>query len=257
MPPASWQQRLHDNVARVRDEIAAACRRRDRDPATVHLVGVTKYVATEVLHALVAAGVTDIGESRAQQLTRRAAATGARLDWPEGPAAADESAPRYHMIGHLQRNKVNQLLPHARIIHSLDSARLAQALDRRAAELDAAVDVFIEVNVAGEQSKSGLAPDELAGLAAATVACPHLRLRGLMTMAPYDPDPETARPCFVRLRSLRDELLAAGTLPATCHHLSMGMSQDYAVAVEEGATFVRIGSALFAGLPTSDPREES
>jgi pyridoxal phosphate enzyme (YggS family) len=158
------------------------------------------------------------------------------------------------MIGHLQRNKIRTLLPHARIIHSLDSDRLAEALDRHAGELGAAVDVLLEVNIAGERSKTGVPPAAVAALAERVAGCPHLRLRGLMTLAPYHPEAEASRPHFAGLRALLSDLRARGAVGPDCVHLSMGMSQDYAVAVEEGATFVRVGSLLFAGLPGTDPR---
>jgi pyridoxal phosphate enzyme (YggS family) len=249
-----WQQQLRDNLARVRDSIAGACQRRGRDPRAVRLVAVTKYVAPPALREVLQAGVPDLGESHVQQLVARArACEPPRLDWPDlgEPASA---RPRWHMIGHLQRNKVKALLPYARIIHSLDSPRLAQVIEQQAAALDARVDVLIEVNVAGEASKTGIGPDSVPPLLEAVAACRHLCLRGLMTMAPYDPDPEAARPCFVRLRELLEHGRSVGLVGPECVHLSMGMSQDYAVAVEEGATLVRVGSALFEGLPSSDPR---
>jgi pyridoxal phosphate enzyme (YggS family) len=254
MADMDWRQRLRHNVARVRETIAAACARRGRDPGQVHLVGVTKYVSPVVLAELVAVGVTDIGESRPQQLVARAETFGgARLDWPEAPEPG-AGGPRWHLIGHLQRNKVKALLQHARIIHSLDSARLARTLEERAAAQGCRVDALVEVNVAGEQSKGGVAPEDLAGLVAELADCPNVCLRGLMTMAPWTPAAEDARPHFVRLRELLGELQSSGAAGPACTHLSMGMSQDYAVAVEEGATFVRVGSALFEGLPSGDPR---
>lgn len=257
MTATDWTQRLHDNVARVRAHIADACARVGRDPAEVRLVGVTKYVSAPVIRALLAAGVQDVGESRVQQLASRALEIGEPLlDWTSAAGPAETPRPRWHMIGHLQRNKVKALLPHARIVHSLDSDRLADTLETHAAALDATVDAFIEVNVAGEASKQGVPPDEVAALAMATGRHPHLRLRGLMTMAPLDPDPEAARPCFVRLRELLERLRGTGAVGAECVHLSMGMSQDYRVAVEEGATFVRVGSALFEGLPPDERRTE-
>ncbi len=250
----NWQEQLRDNLARVRDTLAHAAHRRGRDPRHVRLVAVTKYVAPSVLRKVLQAGVPDLGESHVQQLVARAQECHPpRLDWPAADEAAD-ARPRWHMIGHLQRNKVKALLPYARIVHSLDSPRLAQAIEQQATALDARVDVLIEVNVAGEASKTGLAPDAVPPLIAAVAACPHLCLRGLMTMAPYAPDPEMARPCFARLRELLEQYRSAGLVGADCVHLSMGMSQDYPVAVEEGATLVRVGSALFEGLPTSDPR---
>lgn len=252
-----WRARLRENVARVRAALAAACDRGGRPPGAVRLVAVTKYVGVEVIRELRAAGVTDIGESYVQQLVERAeelggsAATG-DVGWASPTNPPD--APRWHMIGHLQRNKVKTLLPHARILHSLDSARLAAAVQAQADELDVQVDAFLEVNVAGEASKQGIAPADAPGLVEAVRAFPRLRLRGLMTMAPYDPDPERSRPCFRRLRELLERLRGAGAVGPECVHLSMGMSQDYVVAAEEGATFVRVGSALFEGLPSTDPR---
>ncbi|MEW6198733.1 MAG: YggS family pyridoxal phosphate-dependent enzyme [Planctomycetota bacterium] len=257
MTATDWTQRLHDNVARVRAHIADACARAGRDPAEVRLVGVTKYVSAPVIRELLAAGVQDVGESRVQQLASRALEIGEPLlDWTSAAGPAETRRPRWHMIGHLQRNKVKALLPHARIVHSLDSDRLADTLETHAAALDATVDAFIEVNVAGEASKQGVPPDEVAALATEVRRHPHLRLRGLMTMAPLDPDPEAARPCFARLRELLERLRGTGAVGAECVHLSMGMSQDYRVAVEEGATLVRVGSALFEGLPPDERRTE-
>ncbi len=249
-----WQQQLRDNLARVQGTLAEAAQRRGRDPRSVRLVAVTKYVALPVLREVLVAGVSDIGESHVQQLVARAReCEPPRLHWPEANEPA-EARPRWHMIGHLQRNKVKILLPYARLIHSLDSPRLAQAIEQQAAVLDARMDVLIEVNVVGEASKTGIGPDAVPPLIEALAACPHLCLRGLMTMTPYDPHPEAARPCFVRLRDLLERCRFSGLVGPECVQLSMGMSQDYAVAVEEGATLVRVGSALFEGLPSADPR---
>jgi len=249
--------RLTKNLARVREEIAAACGRTGRDPRGVTLVVVTKYVDLPVIDGLLAMGVSELGENRVQQLVQRAEALGARPSaWqePEELAAASQTgvspiAPRWHMIGHLQRNKVKMLLPLARILHSLDSDRLAMEVQKTAERLDVDVDAFIEVNVSGEVTKEGVTPDELPGLVEAVRGLSRIRLRGLMTMAPFDPQPEHARPYFARLRMLLERLRDRGAVGPECRHLSMGMSQDYAVAVEEGATFVRVGSALFEGLP--------
>jgi len=155
------------------------------------------------------------------------------------------------MVGHLQRNKVKTLLRHSRILHSLDSVRLAKELETQAAKLELSVDAFLELNVAGEQAKSGAPVAEAAVLAEAVAQCPHIRLHGLMTMPPFDPNPEAARPHFARLRELLEQLRRQGAVGPDCVHLSMGMTIDYAVAVEEGATFVRIGSALVEGIDSS------
>ena len=255
-----WSARLHHNLAQVRQNIAAACARVGRQPSEICLVAVTKYVDLPIIRELLLAGVADLGENRVQQLSRRAEALGARLDgWPEPVAAAGGSgtapappAPRWHMIGHLQRNKVRQVLRHVRIIHSLDSLRLAAEVDRVAAELDARVDALVEVNVSGEQSKSGVPAAEAEALIEGLRDRPRIRLRGLMTMAPFDPDPEHARPFFAELREMAAGLRQRGVVGPEFVHLSMGMTQDYTVAIEEGATLVRVGSALFEGLPAPE-----
>jgi uncharacterized pyridoxal phosphate-containing UPF0001 family protein len=252
-------ERLRDNLARVRGTIADACRRAGRDPGAVRLVAVTKYVDLEVIGALLEIGVRDLGENRVQQLVQRAECVGATTAELFGPGpeglgpggwAPDVTAavPRWHMIGHLQRNKVRTLLSHTRIIHSLDSARLAREIQKVAEAGDLRVDAFIEVNVAEEESKYGVAVPEVEALAEAVGASDRIRLRGLMTMAPFDPDPEAARPHFARLRALLERLRQGGAVGPSCTHLSIGMTQDYGVAVEEGATFVRIGSALYEGV---------
>jgi pyridoxal phosphate enzyme (YggS family) len=245
MQASERKERLRQNVEQVRANIAEACRRSGRNPADVRLVAVTKYADLETVRALLEAGVRELGENRVQQLVERAdalGATNANLFDPE-PAL-----PRWHMIGHLQRNKVKALLRHSRILHSLDSLRLAKELEDQAARRELTVDAFLELNVAGEQAKSGAPVAEASALAEAVCHHPHIRLHGLMTMPPFDPDPEAARPHFARLRELLEQLQRQGAVGPDCVHLSMGMTIDYAVAVEEGATFVRIGSALFEGI---------
>jgi pyridoxal phosphate enzyme (YggS family) len=249
---------LRDNLARLAEGVAAAGARAGRAPGNVALVAVTKYVAPPVIAELLALGVDALGENRVQQLVPRAQAFGARLDgWrlsalPAGGGPAVDSGPprpTWHMIGHLQRNKVRALLPHARCLHSLDSVRLATALGQAAAGLACDVDVLIEVNVAGEAQKTGAAPADVPAVLDAVRAGARLRLRGLMSMPPYEADPERARPHFAALREWLEHLRSRGAVGPECVHLSMGMSHDYAVAVEEGATIIRIGAALYAGLP--------
>lgn len=256
--PAPQRKRLLENLARIREAIADAARRTGRAPNEVRLVGVTKYVPIPVIAELLAAGVHDLGENRVQQLTARAAVLGRSLDSAFSPlrdadsataAASPPAPPRWHMIGHLQRNKVRALLPCSRTLHSVDSLRLAEELERCAAARGELLDVFLEVNVAGEASKSGIDAGELDALAGAVGRLPHLQVRGLMTMAPIADQPEASRPHFARLRMLLEALRRSGGASPAAVHLSMGMSQDYVVAVEEGATFVRVGSVLFEGLP--------
>ncbi|MFQ5807906.1 MAG: YggS family pyridoxal phosphate-dependent enzyme [Phycisphaerae bacterium] len=248
MPAAEREERLQRNLAQVRATIAGACGRSGRDPTAVRLVAVTKYAELDTIRALLEAGVWELGENRVQQLTARAQALGAANVNLFAPDPVAVGVPRWHMVGHLQRNKVKALLRHTRILHSLDSLRLAKELEKQAEKLAVTLDAFLELNVAGEQAKSGAPVTEAVALAEAVRECPHIRLHGLMTMPPFDPDPEAARPHFARLRALLEQLQRCGTVGSDCVHLSMGMSIDYAVAVEEGATFVRIGSALFEGI---------
>ncbi|MSQ30253.1 MAG: YggS family pyridoxal phosphate-dependent enzyme [Dehalococcoidia bacterium] len=219
---------LAARLADVRAGIAEACARAGRDPAAVTLVGVSKTQPPEAVRDAVAAGLLDLGENRAQDLLTQAAA-----------ASAAGLAARWHFIGHLQRNKVREVLPHICALHSLDSVRLVEEIERRWAARGAAgpLPCYLEVNMAGELQKSGVAPDGLPTLLAAAAACPALVVEGLMTVAPQVTDPEQTRPVFRALR----ELAAAHGL----HGLSMGMTEDYAVAVEEGATVVRVGRAIF------------
>jgi pyridoxal phosphate enzyme (YggS family) len=225
--------RLRENVERVRGWIDAACRRCGRDPATVHLVAVTKYADPAWVCQLPALGVRILGESRPQQLIERAAEFGDDVEW--------------HLIGHLQRNKVRPVLEHATLIHSVDSLRLLQRIDQLAAEMQLRPRVLLEVNVTGEASKDGFAPLELSESWTAIAGLSHVQIDGLMTMAALVDDPEAARPAFERLRLFRDELQRL-TPEHPLPELSMGMSNDFEVAVEEGATYVRIGSLLFEGL---------
>jgi PLP dependent protein len=222
------ESQLRQNLARVEQRIAAACQRSGRNPVDVTLVAVTKYANPGWIAPLVSLGVRDLGENRPQQLLERAAAL---------PDA------RWHLIGQLQRNKVRSVLPHTVLIHSVDSLRLLQRISDIAGELNRTAQVLLQVNVSGEGSKQGFPPDDLRRDWPACRSLPHVQIDGLMTMAPLDDDAEIARPSFRGLRELRDEL-GREALPT----LSMGMSHDMETAIEEGATLVRVGSALFEGL---------
>lgn len=241
--------RLADSLAQVRARIAAAARRAGRDPCAITLVAVTKGLPAEAIREALALGVTDVGENRVQearhkqeelQLWFRAQGSGlGTLTW--------------HLIGHLQRNKAREAVERFAMIHSVDSPSLIDALERAAAgkrpeppaQSPEPRTIFLQVNVSGEDSKSGCRPDELQALAAQVQRCAHLRLGGLMTMAPFSEDPQAARPWFDRLRRLRDELAVELGRPVETLRLSMGMSQDFEVAIEEGADLVRIGTAIF------------
>ena len=211
----------------MRARIAAACRRCGRPPESVRLIGVTKGRTAAQAAALVAAGVTDLGENYLQEAQEKRAAIGV------APSV------HWHCIGHLQRNKARAAVAAFETIHGVDSEALAVALDRHAAPQGRPLDVLIQVNVSGEATKSGVSPQAAPALVASVRRLPHLRLRGFMTMAPAVTDPELARPSFRTLRQLRDGIDPALT------ELSMGMSDDFETAIEEGATMVRIGRALF------------
>lgn len=220
-------------LATVRERLERACERAGRDPREVRLVAVTKgHDADEVRRVLLDRGHRVLGESRVQEWRTKAAALGHGIEW--------------HLVGHLQTNKVRYCRPFT-LLHGVDSARLITALEQDGAKHGHVFPVLLQVNVSGEASKYGVAAGELEELAARLDDAPHVRLEGLMTMAPFDPDPERARPLFAALRSLSERFAGGRT--------SMGMSDDFEVAVEEGATWVRIGSALFGADPTEVAQE--
>ncbi len=220
----------------VRERIAQAAARVGRDPATVVIVAVTKAQPITAVREALAAGLPDIGENRVQEALAK------MEEWPDAQA-------RWHLIGHLQRNKAKLAVGRFVLIHSLDSARLADELERQAAARGLVQDVLVQVNVAREPQKSGIVPEEVGALGAHVAAQPHLRLRGLMTMAPLTNEERVLRATFQGLRELRDTLAAERRLPAAALELSMGMSNDYEIAVEEGATMLRLGTVLFGERP--------
>jgi pyridoxal phosphate enzyme (YggS family) len=236
--------RLLDNLNTVRARIAAAALRSGRAAEDITLIAVTKYVSERVIEQLVDAGCRDLGESRPQALKSKALALTARNP-QENP---DSPSVRWHLIGHLQRNKVETILPLVSIIHSADSLRLLQAIDQVAAKSDRHVPVLIEINVSGDSSKHGFAPHEVAPALASIAALGHVSVRGLMCMAAREGDDRVARANFAALRTLRDQLRQQRPVNISLKELSMGMSGDYEIAIEEGATIVRIGSALFEGI---------
>jgi pyridoxal phosphate enzyme (YggS family) len=215
----------------VRGRIAAACRRAGRSPDAVTLVAVTKAVPDEVARVAFELGMPDLGESRPQEL------------WKKGEAVP---AARWHLIGHLQRNKLDRTVPLTSLIHSVDSDRLLHALDAFGRTRGTSVPVLLEANCSREAAKGGFTPESLPALADKLPAMAGVSIGGLMTMAAYSDDAETARPTFAELRRLRDDLAARTGLALA--DLSMGMSGDFEVAIEEGATIVRIGTTLFEGL---------
>jgi len=245
------KKKISDNLKRIRGNIAEACGRARRAAAEVRLVAVTKTIEVDTIRLLLEMGVDDLAESRVQELLRRSAMIEEWLVRRQEFGGEEQSAPRrprWHMVGHLQRNKVKPLLPLVEYVHSVDSLRLAEEINTGAARLGLAdrVKVFLQVNTSQEKQKFGLAVGAVGALAEQVATLPNLEVVGLMTMAPLAEAAESVRFCFARLRELFEELCAARLLGPAFQHLSMGMSQDYVVAVEEGATMVRIGTALFA-----------
>ncbi len=235
--------RLLENLSTVRERVAAAALRSGRRADAVTLVAVTKYVAVDVIYELVEAGCGDLGEARPQALRAKANELALRLEH----AAARMAAPRWHLIGHLQRNKVAAVLPWTAMIHSADSLALLEAIEAAAAKSNRLADVLIEVNVSGEAAKHGFSPDQVEPVLAAVPSLEHIRVNGLMCMAAHDADEKTVRRNFASLRELGERLMARQP-DIHLEHLSMGMSGDYELAIEEGATMVRVGSALFEGI---------
>jgi pyridoxal phosphate enzyme (YggS family) len=231
------RERIAANLAEVRARAAAACRAAGRDAAAVAIVAVTKYVDAATTRLVVEAGCRDLAESRPQAL------------WVKADALAGLAPqPRWHLVGHLQRNKIRRTLPLLALVHSLDSLRLLDALEAEAAAAGMVCRALVEVNLTADPSRTGVSPADAAAVVAAAATRPHVEVCGLMGMARVpDGDADAARRDFASLRKLRDELarsLPAGSLP----ELSMGMSGDFEAAIHEGATIVRVGSALFAGV---------
>jgi pyridoxal phosphate enzyme (YggS family) len=248
---------LKDNLARIHDRIAGAAVRAGRDPHRVQLLAVTKSADVMCIRELLALGQRDIAENRVQQFLQR---WGQINEMLAGPMLMSEglpiAKPRWHMIGHLQRNKVKAIMPIVELIHSVDTLRLVEEISNYAKKINKVQDILIEVNVSGEEQKYGLPVAAVGHLVEQILAMPGLRIRGLMTMAPIVNDPEKTRPLFERLYELFLETKVDYRLGSEFEHLSMGMSQDFEVAVECGATIVRIGTALFEGIEFSQTETE-
>ncbi|GAB7053797.1 YggS family pyridoxal phosphate-dependent enzyme [Paenibacillus sp. YK5] len=221
---------LQARLNEVKGKIAAACTRAGRDPQEVRIIAVTKYVSLAATGQVLQQGLTDIGENRWQDAAAKWEAFGDRGTW--------------HFIGHLQTNKVKDVVGRFAYIHSLDRLSLAKEIEKKAASLGMEMPCFIQLNVSGEETKYGLEPEALFDFVKEIREYRHIRIAGLMTMAPYETEPEQTRPVFRGLREWRDRLNREGLLDYEVGHLSMGMSNDFEVAVEEGATWVRLGSIL-------------
>jgi pyridoxal phosphate enzyme (YggS family) len=228
---------IADNIRRIREVVAEAAGRSGRSPADVRLMAVTKTVDDDRIAAAVRAGVDIVGENYVQEAKRKIETMGKACEW--------------HLIGRLQTNKAKYAVRLFDMIHSVDRLELAAEIDRRAREAGLVMKVLIEISVAGEQTKSGVPIADAVKLVRAVAPLPNLSVRGLMTMPPWFDDPEEARPCFRALRELRDRIEAERIPRVEMRELSMGMTGDYGVAIEEGATIVRIGRGIFGDRETA------
>ena len=215
----------------MQDRITAAAERAGRDARSVQIVAVSKTKPVSLILEAIDAGLTDIGENRVQEAM-------GKYNQVDRPA-------KWHLVGHLQRNKVRQALPIFDLIHSVDSLRLLTEIDRRSAQLDSRTEVLVQVNTSGEPSKYGLAPDAVLDFIENALGYAHIRIKGLMTIGAFLPDPEAVRPSFVLLRTLEEEISEQRFEGVEMEYLSMGMTNDFEVAIEEGANLVRIGTAIF------------
>jgi hypothetical protein len=235
-------QSLAARLAKVRARISAAAQRVNRSADEVKLIAISKTHPTEVLSAGLGAGITDLGENRVQEAESKILELG-------------RSAARWHLVGHLQSNKAARAVQLFDCIHSLDSLDLAKRLDRLcAAEGREELPVLIQIDLGGETTKTGVEPGELPQLLDTIAGCPRLRLLGLMTLPPYFENPDCARPYFKTLRQLRDKLQAQDHFGERAGELSMGMSHDFEIAIEEGATMVRVGTAIFGERSKTEAR---
>ena len=238
--------KISKRIQHVKDTIDSTCACLGRDPSEIKLVVVTKSATIEAVKEVVRLGFTDLGENRVQQLKKVSAQIGEFLAEADGDSALPEKV-SWHMVGHLQRNKVRQVLPIASLIHSVDTLRLAEEINASAPKLNLCPKVLLQVNTSNEPQKYGVPVGAAIHLAEQIETLPNLKLLGLMTMAPLTRNKDVIRTCFVRARELFIEMRGEKIVGQQFTELSMGMSSDYQVAIEEGATILRIGSAIFAG----------
>ncbi|TFH88585.1 YggS family pyridoxal phosphate-dependent enzyme [Billgrantia azerbaijanica] len=239
-PPARTVEDFRRNLARVRERMARACRRVDRDPSEVRLLPISKTVDEARIRLSVAAGCRELGENKVQEAYRK---------WE---ALSDLPELRWSLVGHLQTNKAKRVARFASEFQALDSPRVAEALDRRLQALGRGLDVFVQVNTSGEASKYGLPPEEVVAFVRRLPAYASLRVRGLMTLALLSSDSSWVRQCFVRLRELRERIRQEVPDGDRVAGLSMGMSGDFEAAIEEGATVVRVGQAIYGARSLPD-----
>ncbi|HON58703.1 MAG TPA: YggS family pyridoxal phosphate-dependent enzyme [Smithella sp.] len=219
------------NIQTIRERIAAAARRIHRSADAVKLLAVTKTVPPAAIRTAMEAGITDFGENYVQEAREK--------------IAAIEQNARWHMIGHLQTNKAKYAVNLFDYIHSVDRLELAAELNKRLEKAGRKMNILIEVNVSGEETKNGVPADRAMDLVKSIAPLKHLSVKGLMTMAPYSDNPENARPCFAALKNLQQDIIREGIDGIAMEELSMGMTDDFEIAIEEGATIVRIGRAIF------------
>lgn len=246
---------IAENLEQVRARIDDACRKAGRDPAAVTLVAVSKTMPAERVREAIEAGATDLGENYVQEAQAKIQSLGSiHSDGARGPmndpggaeqGSLSGQAVRWHFIGHLQRNKAKYVARLFDMVQSVDSLALARELDRRAGAAHRRLPVLIEVNLSGEETKFGTEEAGALELVRGIAALEHLDVRGLMTMPPFFDDPEDSRPYFIQLRDLAERIRSEGIERASMDELSMGMSSDFEVAIEEGATIVRVGTAIF------------
>jgi pyridoxal phosphate enzyme (YggS family) len=233
-------------IKHVKDAIASACARTGRAPDEITLVIVTKSASIEAIKEVIHLGFTELGENRVQQLKKVSAQVSDILQQSNGEPPVAKQV-HWHLIGHLQRNKVRQALPLTSLVHSVDTLRLAEEISAAGAKFNLEPRVLLQVNTSNEPQKYGVPVGAATHLAEQIESLPHLQLVGLMTMAPLTHKKDVVRACFVRARELFIEMRGEKIVGPNFAELSMGMSSDYEVAVEEGATILRIGSAIFAG----------
>ena len=222
---------IRENIEKVRENIAEAALRSGRDPSDISLMGVTKTVDDDRIMEAIHCGIDMLGENYVQEGKRKIDKMGKSVEW--------------HMIGHLQTNKAKYVVRLFDMIHSVDRMKLARELDKKSRAADCIMKILVEVNISGEESKNGVAKDKAVDLVKEIASLENLSIQGLMTMPPWFDDPEDARPYFVALRELRDKIAGENIEGVEMAELSMGMSGDFPVAVEEGATIVRVGRAIF------------
>jgi len=227
---------ISENLARVNSQIAEAAGKSGRDPQSIRLVAVSKLIPEDKIAQALKAGATLLGESRVQEAEKKIAHLGRQNI-------------RWHFIGHLQQNKVKYIFDLFDLIHSVDRLELAEAIHAAARKRRLTLPVLVQVNVSGEAAKFGIAPQQLENLLASLSRLDGLRVQGLMTIPPYDPDPENSRKYYARLRELRDRMVESNIENISLAELSMGMSNDFTIAIEEGATLVRVGTAIFGKRP--------